>query len=137
MTSIPRVFRTLAVAIAALLSATSAAPQSVVHPQGHDHGDSASTIRSQGAIATQSVMEQIAALDRRIQMLATDMRMLSGEMKVDVMVSLLSSMLERQALMEGERKSMGEAMRRRMMERREPAAASFEQEPGAMCAPAN
>ena len=82
-------------------------------------------------------MEQIAALDKRIQMLATDMRMLSGEMKVDVIASLLSSMLERQSLMEGEMKTMREGMMRRMMERREPPSASLEQEPGGMCAPAN
>ena len=82
-------------------------------------------------------MEQIAALDERIQMLATDMRMLSGEMKVDVMASLLSSMLERQSLMEGEMKTMRDGMMRRMMERREPPSAALEQEPGEMCAPAN
>jgi len=137
MTSILQVFRTLAVAVAALLYATLAAPQSGARPLGHDHGDPATTIHSQGAIAAPSVMEQIAALDKRIQMLATDMRMLSGEMKVDVMASLLSSMLERQSLMEGEMKTMRDGMMRRMMERRESPAASVEQEPGAMCAPAN
>ena len=137
MTSIPQVFRTLAVAVAALLYATSAAPQSGAHPLGHDNGDSAAAIHSPAAIAAPSVMEQIAALDKRIQMLATDMRMLSGEMKVDVMASLLSSMLERQSLMEGEMKTMREGMMRRMMERREPPSAALEQEPGGMCAPAN
>ena len=45
-------------------------------------------------------------------MLATDMRMLSGEMKVDVMASLLSSMLARQSLMEGEMKIMREGRTR-------------------------
>jgi hypothetical protein len=136
MTSTLQVFRTVAVASVALLYATSAAPQTAP-PQGHDHGEPASTIRSQGAVAAPSVREQIAALDSRIEMLAADMRMLSGEMKVDVMASLLSSLLERQALMEAGKKSMGEAMRRRMMERREPPAASFGQEPGGMCAPEN
>jgi hypothetical protein len=120
-----------------LLYAASAAPQSAAHPQGHDHGDPAATVRPQGATATPSVMEQIAALDKRIQMLSADMRMLSGEMRVDVMASLLSTMIERQSLMEGEMKTMREGMMRRMMERREPAVASPEQEPGGMCAPAN
>ena len=137
MTSIPHVFRTLAVAVAALLYATSAAPQSAPQPQGHDHGSPTAAIRPQGAIAAPSVMEQIAALDKRIQMLATDMRMLSGEMKVDVMASLLSTMIERQTLMEGEMKAMREGMMRRMMERREPPSAALEEEPGGMCAPAN
>ena len=68
-------------------------------------------------------------------MLATDMRMLSGEMKVDVMASLLSTLIERQTLMEGEMKTMREGMMRRMMERRESPVASLEQEPGGMCAP--
>lgn len=137
MTSTLHVFRILAVAATALLYATSAAPQSAAHPQGHDHGDPAATIRPQSAIAAPSVMEQIAALDKRIQMLATDMRMLSGEMKVDVMASLLSTMIERQSLMEGEMKTMREGMMRRMMERREPPSALLEQEPGGMCAPAS
>jgi len=135
MTSIPQVFRTLALAAATLLYAASASPQSAADL--HDHGDSAATIHSQGAIAAPSVMEQIAALDKRIQMLASDMRMLSGEMKVDVMASLLSSMLERQSLVEGEMKTMRDAMMRRMMERREPPSAAREQEPGGMCAPTN
>jgi len=137
MTSNLQVFRTLAVAAAALLYAASATPQSAAHPQGHDHGDTAATTRLQSASAAPSVMEQIAALDKRIQMFATDMRMLSGEMKVDVMASLLSSMLERQSLMEGEMKTMRERMMGRMMERRESPSASLEQEPGAMCAPVN
>ena len=113
MTSTLQVFKTLAVVAAVLLYAASAAPQSAAHPQGHDHGDPAA-IRLQGAIAAPSVMEQIAALDKRIQMLATDMRMLSGEMK-----------------------TMREGMMRRMMERREPPSALLEQEPGGMCAPAS
>jgi hypothetical protein len=137
MTSILQVFRTLAATAAVLLYATSAAPQSAARPQGHDHGDPATTISPQGAIAAPSVMERIAALDKQIQMLATDMRMLSGEMKVDVMALLLSTLIERQTLMEGEMKSMRGRMMRGMMERRESPAASPEQEPGGMCAPAN
>ena len=137
MTSTLHVFRILAVAAAALLYATSAAPQSAARPQGHDHGDSAVTIRSQGAIAALSVTEQIAALDKRIQMLATDMRMFSGEMKIDAMASLLSLMLERQSLMEGEMKTMRVGMMRKMTARRESPSASLEQELGGMCAPAN
>ena len=136
MTSTLHVFRTLAVAGTALLYAASAAPQAAARPQGHDHG-AASTTRPQSAVAAPSVTEQIAALDTRIQLLAADMRMLSGEMKVDVMASLLSSMLERQSLMEGEMKTMRERMMGRMMERRESPVAALEQEPGAMGAPVN
>ena len=137
MTSTLQVFRTLAVAAVALLYATSAAPQSAAHSQGHDHGNATVTIRPRGAVAAPSVMAQVAALDNRIQVLATDMRMLSGEMKVDVMASLLSAMIERQSLMEGEMKTMHEGMMRRMMERHESPTASLEHEPGGMCAPGN
>jgi len=136
MTSNLQVGRTLALT-AALFYAASAAPQSAAHAQAPDHGDAATTIGPQRAIAAPSVMEQIAALDKRIQMLATDMRMLSGEMKVDVMASLLSTMIERQSLIEGEMKTTREGTMRRMMERRESPAASLEHEPGGMCTPAN
>jgi hypothetical protein len=137
MTSTLQLFRTLTVATAALLYAASAAPQPAAQPQVHNHGDPPASLRPQNTVAASSVMEQIAALDKRIQMLATDMRMLSGEMKVDVMASLLSSMLDRQSLMESEMKTIREGMMRRMMERREPPSASLEQEPEEMCAPSN
>jgi hypothetical protein len=78
-------------------------------------------------------MEQIADLDTRIQMLATDMRMLPGDMKVEAIASLLTALIERQSLME----TMREGMMRRMEEHREPPADSPEQEPGGMCAPSD
>jgi hypothetical protein len=125
----------LAVAGAALLYAAVAAPQPA--SQSHDHGDQAAKMSLRGGTAAPSVIEQVAALDNRIQMLVTDMRMLTGEMKVDVMASLLSTMIERQSLMEREMKTMRDGMMRRMRERRESPAASLEQEPGGMCAPSN
>lgn len=139
MTSTLRVLRTLALGAAVLLYATAAAPQSGALPQGHDHGDHAATVPPDEVSGgmTPRAMERIAALDKRIQSLATDMRMFSGEMKVDAMASLLTTLIERQSLMEGEMKAMREGMMRRMMEHREPPVAAHEQEPGGMCAPSN
>jgi hypothetical protein len=70
-------------------------------------------------------------------MLATDMRMLSGDMKVEAITSLLTALIERQSLMESGVRTMREGMMRRMEEPREPPADSSEQEPGGMCAPSN
>lgn len=138
MTSTLRIFRTLAATAALLLSATAAAPQSVAQPQGHEHGSGTAQIHPQDSqTARPSVMEQIVALDKRIEMLSADMRMLAGEMKVDAMASLLATLIERQSLMENGMKAMREGMMRGMTERREPPAASREEEPGGMCAPSN
>jgi hypothetical protein len=57
---------------------------------------------------------------------------------VEIMASLLTAMIERQSLMASEMKTMREGMMRRVMERNELPAASFdEEESGGMCAPSN
>lgn len=138
MTSTLQIFRTLSVAAALLAFATAAAPQSAARPRGREPGRDIAQLHSQdGKAAVPSVMEQIAALDTRIQMLSSDMRMLSGEMKVDAMASLLTTLIERQMLMESSVRTMRAGMMRRMGEHREPPADSLEQEPGGMCAPSN
>jgi hypothetical protein len=131
MTSTLQALRTVAVSGAVLLYATSAAPQSAVTAQGHDHGQKAAAAETVKATLTSP--ERIAALDRRILMLSTDMRMFSGEMKVEVMASLISTMLERQALVENEMKKMRENMMQRMTRRSEAPVAAAEAE--TMCAP--
>ena len=138
MTSTLQIFRTLTVAVGLLTAATAAAPQSVAEPRGYAHGRDTARLQSPNSkAALPSVMEQIAALDTRIQMLSSDMRMLSGEMKVDAMASLLTSLIERQTLMESSMRTMREGMMPRMEEHRDPPFASLEQEPGGMCAPSN
>jgi hypothetical protein len=138
MTSTLQIFRTLTVAAGLLTVATAAAPQSAAQPRGHEHGRDIAQLHAQdGKAAVPSVMEQIAALDERIQMLSTDIRMFSGEMRIDAMASLLSAVVERQSLMENSMKTMREGMMSRMMEHRAPPAAAPEQEPGGMCAPSN
>lgn len=132
MTSILHVLRTAAASGALLLYATSAGPQSVVTAQDHNHEHKApGEERAQAVLTTP---ERIAALDRRIRMLAADMRMFSGEMKVEAMASLISAMIERQALVEGEMTQMREKMRQRATGRTEAPVAADEAEPGGMCA---
>ena len=130
MTSILHAFRTAAVVGAVLLYATSAASQPVATAQGHEHQDAPAA----GMKAAPSSSERIAALDRRIQMLSADVRMFSGEMKVEAMAALISTMLERQSLVESDMKAMREQMMRRMAERQLHAAPA-ESEPESMCAP--
>jgi hypothetical protein len=132
MTSILQAFKTAAISGAVLLYAASAAPQSVATAQGHEHRDAPAA----GDKAAPSTSDRIAALDRRIQMLSTDVRMFSGEMKVEAMAALISTMLERQSLVESNMKSMRERMMRRMAERQLHAAPA-ESEPESMCAPSN
>ncbi|NOT28642.1 MAG: hypothetical protein HOP16_21380 [Acidobacteria bacterium] len=133
MTSILHALRTAAVSGAVLLYATSAAPQSAATAQDHDHKAAAGEA-AKATKATLTTPERIAALDRRIQMLSADMRMFSGEMKVEVMASLISTMLERQALVESEMKNMRESMMQRMTRRSEAPVAAAEAEPGSLCA---
>ena len=133
MTSILQAFRTAAISGAVLLYATSAAPQTVATAQGHEHSH-APAAADKAAPSTSA--DQIAALDRRIQMLSTDVRMFTGEMKIEAMAALISTMLERQTVVESNMKSMRERMMRRMAERQLHAAPA-ESEPETMCAPSN
>ena len=141
MTSTLQALRTAAISGAVLLYATSAAPQSAATPQQHDHEHKAEAAAA--AKATETTAERIAALDRRIQMLSTDMRMFTGEMKVEAMASLISTMLERQALvenqMQGTRDSMmmRDRMTHRMPMHSESGPIAEEPESGSMCAPSN
>jgi hypothetical protein len=130
------------------LYATAAAPQSAgdvwlatvaaeFEPRGHDQEGHAAMAPSQEGAAGMpgDVMARLAALDGRIKMLATDMHMFSGELKIETMAALLTALVERQSLIGREMRSMREGMMRRMMERSSPPAASLYEEPGAMCAP--
>ena len=135
MTSTLHALRTAAISGAVLLYATSAAPQAAVTTQGHNPEHKAAAPHAAKTALT--TPERIAALDRRIQMLSTDMRMFSGEMKVEVMASLISTMLERQELVESHMKGMRESMMQRMTRHNEAAVVAEEAETGGMCGPMN
>jgi hypothetical protein len=137
-------------AAAIVLYATAASPQwagdvwlatvdAEFEPQVHDHQDHAATAPSQGGAAgmagmPRDVMARIAALDKRIQTLATDMNMFVGDLKVETMAALLTAIVERESLMRNEMMRMHRGMMARPMEHAAPAAWPDE-EPGAMCAP--
>jgi hypothetical protein len=148
MTSSIRVFRTLLMSVAVVLyaAAAAAAPQSVVSLPDDDRGGQASAVSAQHPhphAATSSVKDQISALDTRIHMLATDMRMFSGVLKVDAMASLLTAMIERQTLVDREMRTFREEMMRRLLERSAQPAGTIDLapepeldlQPGGMCAP--
>jgi hypothetical protein len=76
-------------------------------------------------------------------MLAMDMRMFSGALKVDAMASLLTAMIERQTLVDREMRTFREEMMRRLLERSAQPAGTIDLapepeldlQPGGMCAP--
>jgi hypothetical protein len=125
MTSTLRKLRTFTMAAAIVLYATAASPQSagdvwvatVFELQVHDHQDHTAAAPSQGGAAgmagmPRDVMARIAALDGRIQTLATDMNMFVGELKVETMAALLTAMVERQSIMRDEMMQMRDRMMR-------------------------
>ena len=92
MTCPRRRLRILATVTAIALYATVASPQSAGGQQAHGHQDHAAAVPSEHAAAgmagmPRDVMARIAALDERIKMLATDMNMFAGELKVQTMAT--------------------------------------------------
>ena len=80
---------------------------------------------------------RMAALDTRIEMLAADMHMFVGEIKIQAMAELLTAMIERQSLMrEAMRPMRHHVMDSMMGPAARPPAGSAHEEHGAMCAPA-
>lgn len=139
MTSTRRWLRTFAIATVVALSTTVASAQSSGERQANGHQDHAratppSDTAQPMARMHQDVMARMAALDARIQTLATDMNMFAGELKVQAMAELLTAMVERQSLMRAEMRRMRDEITGRMMEPSEPAAVADE-EPGTMCSP--
>ena len=141
MTSTLRRIRTIVAAAAIVLYATVASPQSAATPQAHDdhdHAAAAAAPAQSGAPGMagmpmtgmpmagmpRDVMARVAALDDRIRMLATDMNMFVGELKIETMAALLTALVERQSLMRHEMSGMrdGMMMMHRMMQPRPPAA---------------
>ena len=125
MKSFSRSLVVMAVAAGLALPAmAAAAPQGGVS-LNHAHGKAALQSAAP-ADSHQTVMARMAKLDERINTLTADMNMFVGDMKVQTMASLLTAMVERQALMREQMMSMMQAA---------PKPAPFDDEPGAMCAP--
>ena len=106
--------RIVTVAAACVISA----PALAVAQAGHDdHGTPSDAAPQKAPHSMMSPSADRIALDDRIRMLASDMRALTGDLKIDVMAALLTAMLERQALVEEGMRVMHDGMMRRMTAR--------------------
>lgn len=122
--------RTVIVAGTIALGAVTAQAQTAAPPV-HDHG---STPADQAA-PMDKMMWSITSLDKRIAQLAADMKMFTGELKIQTMAALLEALVERQTLIEAEMKQMHEHMSGPMNERRRHAPPPSELEPETLCSP--
>jgi TolA-binding protein len=122
--------RTVVVAGTIALGAVTAQAQTAAPPV-HDHG---STPADQAA-PMDKMMWSITSLDKRIAQLAADMKMFTGELKIQTMAALLEALVERQTLIEAEMKQMHEHMSGPMNERRRHAPPPSELEPETLCSP--
>lgn len=107
MTSTLRRLQRFAMVAVMALYATVASPQQAGKPQARGHQDHAEAAPSPGGAAGMAgmpcdVMERMAALDERIDMLVTDMNMFVGDLKLETMAALLTAIVERQSLMRSE-----------------------------------
>ena len=114
MTITRQVMRTFACAAAMALSAAVATGQTTAPLPGHDHGS------RPHAMPQVDVEARMALLDERIAILAGDMKMLTGELRIQTMADLIEAMVERQALTDRRVRQMHESMRQRMMNQSPP-----------------
>jgi hypothetical protein len=95
---------TVVIAGAIAWSAATAQAQTAAPPL-HEHGNPA-----EQAAPVDSMMARLASLDERIAMLTADMKMFTGELKIQVMAALLEALVERQTLIDAEMRRMHEHM---------------------------
>ena len=112
------------------LGAVTAQAQTAAPPV-HDHG---STPADQAA-PVDKMMMSLTSLDKRIAQLTADMKMFTGELKIQTMAALLEALVERQTLFEAEMKQMHEHMSGPMNDRRRHAPPPSELEPETLCSP--
>lgn len=102
-------------------------------PPAHEHG------RRADAAPVDGIAAQLVRLDERIAMLTADMKMFTGELKIQAMADLLEALVERQTLLGAQMRRMHEHMRGPVsMPRRHappPANPPIELEPDALCSP--
>jgi hypothetical protein len=122
--------RALVLAGTIALTAASAQGQTAT-PPGHDHG---STAADQAARADK-MMWSLSRLDQRIAQLTADMKMFTGELKIQTMSALLEALVERQTLIDVEMRRMHEQMNGPMNDRRRHAPPASDLEPETLCSP--
>ena len=97
----------------------------------HEHDSRASIAGPQAG----NMAARLASLDERIAMLMADMKMFSGELKIQTMAALLEALVERQTLVDAEMKRMHEHMGGAMNDRRRHAPPPSTPEPETLCSP--
>jgi hypothetical protein len=122
--------RTVVLAEAIALGAVAAQAQTAAPPV-HDHGSSPADQRA----AVDKMTWSVTSLDKRIAQLMADMKMFTGELKMQTMAALLEALVERQTLIEAEIKQMHEYMSGPMNERRRHASPPSEVDPETLCSP--
>ena len=103
MTIANRSLRAAAVAVALALSPAAALAQTMSPP--HDRGSSAAALPSAG-----NVPARLASLDARIARMVADMKLFTGELKIQMMEGLLEALVERQTILDLEMRRMHEHM---------------------------
>ena len=130
MTLTRKAFRTVVLAGTIALGAASAQGQTAT-PPAHDHGSTA----ADQAARMDKMMWSVTSLDKRIAQLTADMKMFTGELKIQTMSALLEALVERQTLIETEMKQMHEHMRGPMTDRPRHAPPSSDVDPETLCSP--
>ena len=129
MTFTRKEIRTVVLAGTMALAAASAQGQTAL-PPAHGHGGTA----TDQAVPVDKMMWSLTNLDKRIAQLTADMKMFTGELKIQTMAALLEALVERQTLIESEMKQMHEQMSGPMHERRHAPPAS-DLAPETLCSP--
>ena len=93
--------RTVVLAGTMALGAVTAQAQTAAPPV-HDHGSAP----ADQVAPVDKMMMSLTSLDRRIAQLTADMKMFTGELKIQTMAALLEALVERQTLIEAEMKQM-------------------------------
>lgn len=122
--------RTVVLAGTMAWSAVTAQAQTAAPPV-HDHDSNP----ADQAASVDNMTASLARLDERIAMLMADMKMFTGELKIQTMAALLEALVERQTLVDAEMRRMHEHMSGPMNDRRRHAPPPSDFEPETSCSP--
>jgi hypothetical protein len=121
----------MAVLVGTIVSGAVIAQAQTAAPPVHDHGSSP----ADPAAPVDKMMLSITSLDKRIAQLTADMKMFTGELKIQTMAALLEALVERQTLIDAEVRRMHERMSGPMNDRRRHAPPPSEVDPETLCSP--
>jgi TolA-binding protein len=130
MTFTRKEIRTVVLAGTMALSAASALGQTAM-PPAHGHGVTAAG----QAAPVDKMMWSLTSLDKRIAQLTEDMKMFTGELKLQTMAALLDALVERQTLIDAEMRQMRDHMNGPMNGHRRHAPPASDLAPETLCSP--